>query len=82
VGATLRERGRVQRQVKAVSAEGRLSAYVLVALPLGLAAALAAMNPDYFGELTHGVGLALSGAGAVMLAIGSFWLSRMVKVAY
>jgi tight adherence protein B len=82
VGATIRERQRVRRQVRALSAEGRLSAYVLVALPLLLGAVLAVMNPSYFAELTRGAGLVLAGVGAVMLTIGSTWMSRMVKVEY
>jgi tight adherence protein B len=82
VADTIRERDRVRRQVKAVSAEGRLSAYVLVALPIGLGGILAMTNPGYFGELTRGGGLVLAGAGLGMLAIGSFWLSRMVKVKF
>ena len=71
-----------RRQVKALSAEGRLSGYVLVGLPIGLAALLAVINPDYIGELTHGPGLVLSLIGVAMLACGSFWLSRLVKAEY
>lgn len=82
VASTIRERDRIRRQVRALSAEGRVSAYVLVALPLGLAGVLAVINPGYISELTHGVGLVLSAVGFVMLGIGSFWLSRMVNVDY
>jgi tight adherence protein B len=82
VSGTMRERDRVRRQVRAVSAEGRLSAYVLVALPLVLGGVLAVINPSYVAELTTGTGLVLSGVGAVMLAVGSLWISRMVKVDY
>jgi tight adherence protein B len=79
VAGTMRERERVRRQVKAVSAEGRLSCYVLVALPFLLGLAISFLNPSYLAELTHGTGLALSIGGGVMLALGSLWMSRMVK---
>ena len=80
VAVTIRERDQIRRQVQAVSAEGRLSAYVLVALPIVLGGVLALLNPDYFSELTHGVGLVLVGIGAAMLVAGSFVLNRLVKV--
>jgi tight adherence protein B len=80
VAATIRARAQLRRQVQAVSAEGRLSAYVLVALPIVLAAGLAVVSPDYISELTHGIGLTMVGAGVVMLALGSVVLSRMVKI--
>jgi tight adherence protein B len=80
VATTVRERTQLQRHVQAVSAEGRLSAYVLVALPIVLSAGLAAINPTYFSTLTHGIGLVLVGVGAVMLTIGSVILNRMVKI--
>jgi tight adherence protein B len=79
VAATMREREKVRRQVQAVSAEGRLSAYVLVAMPLFIGGILSVMNPKYFSELTRGTGLVLAGVGGVMLVIGSFWMTRMVK---
>ena len=70
------------RQVKTLTAEGRVSAVVLVALPPLLAVVMSFMNPGYINELTHGTGLMLAGIGAVMLAAGSLWMTRMVKVEY
>lgn len=80
VAVTIRERDHLRRQVKAISAEGRLSAYVLVAMPIVLAGVLAVLNPGYFSELTHGAGLVLVGIGAAMLVCGSFVLTRLVKI--
>jgi tight adherence protein B len=82
IAATIRDRARLRRHVRVVTAEGRVSAIVLVALPLLLAAVLSVMNPGYFGELTRGTGLVLSGVGAAMLAAGSLVMNRMVKVEY
>ena len=80
VAVTIRERDHLRGQVQAVSAEGRLSAYVLVALPIALGGVLAVLNPNYFSELTHGVGLVLVGVGVAMLVCGSIVLNRLVKI--
>lgn len=78
---TVRERGRLVRQVRALSAEGRLSAYVLVAMPVGIGLWLFLVRRDYVRPLyTTSVGLAMLVAAALGLAVGSWWLSRIVKV--
>ena len=48
VGKTIRERNQIRRQVSALSAEGRLSAIVLVALPIVVFLFLAVIQPTYF----------------------------------
>jgi tight adherence protein B len=81
VAATIRERGQLQRHVQALTAEGRLSAYVLTGLPIVLALALKAINPDYFEELTHGIGLLLSGGAVLMLVVGAVWFRKLCRFA-
>ena len=76
------ERNQVMRQVKSLTAEGRLSAYVLLALPIVLAGALGLINPTYFVLLTSGVGLALAGASVVMLGMGALWFRKLCKLEY
>lgn len=78
---TMRERAQVRRQIRALSAEGRLSAYILLALPFIVGGLLAWMNPRYIEPLfTTGIGiLMLIGAGILML-LGTFWMTRLVKV--
>ncbi|HUF33037.1 MAG TPA: type II secretion system F family protein [Acidimicrobiales bacterium] len=82
VGETIRERNQVQRQVKALTAEGRMSAYVLIALPFVLAVALQLMNPEYFRLLTFGPGLVMSMVGVVMLGIGALWFRVLCRLDY
>jgi len=78
---TMRERGRINRHVRALSAEGRLSAYVLVALPVVLAAFMFLVRRDYLRPLyTTPLGFVMLGGGALMLGLGTFWMSRLVKV--
>ena len=82
VAATIRERAQIRRQVKALSAEGRLSAYVLVALPVFLIGVMSLTNRSYVGELTHGTGLVLATGGAALLAVGAAWLRRLCRLVY
>lgn len=83
VGHTIRERNQIRRQVKALAAEGKLSAYVLMALPIGIAAFLSLTNPDYIGKLTEQpLGWAMLAAGVIMLTIGGLWLRSTVRIKF
>lgn len=78
---TMRERTILRGHVKALSAEGRFSAKVLVALPVLMAAYLLAFKRDYLMPLyTTGVGIALLVVGIVLLLLGTVWLSRLTKI--
>ncbi len=78
---TMRERGRVQRQVKTLSAEGRLSAYILIALPIGIAAWMAAFRPAYVAPLvTEPLGLVMTAFAVLTMAFGAWWMSRLIKL--
>ncbi|HTJ77022.1 MAG TPA: type II secretion system F family protein [Acidimicrobiales bacterium] len=80
VTGTIRDRTRIRRKVTALSAEGRLSAAVLMVLPFGLAGVMAVTNRSYLSPLFGtGLGLAFLAAGAVLLAVGGVWLRRIVK---
>lgn len=79
VGHTIRERNQVLRQVKALAAEGKLSALVLMALPVGIVAFLSVSNPAYLGKLTHSLaGYAMIGAAFILLVVGGLWLRKVV----
>lgn len=78
---TMRQRGQLRRQVKALSAEGRLSAYVLVAMPLGLGGWLFTMRREYLRPLwTTGPGIVMLVVAALGMVVGAFWMSKIVKV--
>lgn len=83
VGETIRERAAVRRQVQTLSAEGRISANVLIALPVLIAIVLAIVSPGYLLVfLTTPLGWALIGASVVLFAIGVLWLRAVVRVAF
>lgn len=80
VADTLRERDRLRRQVRVLSAEGRLSGWILGALPPVFAIYLVVFRPDYIGVLASPLGLVLILIAVLLLAVGAFWISRVVKV--
>jgi tight adherence protein B len=78
---TLRERDRLRRHVQALSAEGRLSAYILIALPFALAGWLLAVRRDYLSVLwTTSAGLTMLVGAGVLMAVGIVWMMRWMKV--
>ncbi|AXJ08252.1 type II secretion system F family protein [Arthrobacter sp. PM3] len=80
VGETIRDRNQIRGQVRALSAEGRISAIVLVSLPVVMFIGLTLFNPMYSRVFTSTLpGYLMIAAAVVLLAVGSFWLSRLVK---
>jgi len=80
VASTIRERTRIRRQVSALTAEGRISAWVLMILPVGLAGVMAVTNPEYLGPLfSSGTGHILLAVAAALMAAGGLWLRKIVK---
>jgi tight adherence protein B len=83
VGHTIRERNAIRRQVKALSAEGKLSAIVLMALPFGIVAFISVSNPSYLAGFTESlVGYGMLAVAAVMMTIGGLWLKNTVKIRF
>jgi tight adherence protein B len=81
VAATIRERERIRRQVQGLSAEGRLSAWILGVLPPLLATYLIIVRPSYVKPLfTDPIGISLLVLMVVLMIAGVVWLSRLVKV--
>jgi len=79
--ATMRERAFLRRHVKALSAEGRLSAYILVALPIVLAGWLFYSSRSYMQLLyTTTFGLMMLSGAVALVVIGAFWMRALIKV--
>lgn len=83
VGETIRERGRIRRQVKALSAEGRISAIVLFVLPFFLVGFMSLTNPAYLGQLfSTGLGVGMVVGALLLLGVGGLWLRKIVRVVF
>jgi tight adherence protein B len=80
---TIRERNAIRRQVKALAAEGKLSAIVLMALPFGIVAFISITNPGYLAAFTTSpIGYAMLAVAAVMMLIGGLWLKKTVAIRF
>lgn len=81
VAETLREREYVRRQVRTLSAEGRLSAYILGGLPVVMFCYLMVANRDFVRPFyTELIGVLMLLAAIALVSVGGWIMSRMVKV--
>ena len=81
VANTVRERAYVQRQVRVLSAEGRLSIAILTALPFGIFFYLALVNPEYVAPLFNTmIGRILLLVGGTLMGLGVFSMTRIVRI--
>lgn len=77
----VRERFKIQRQVRVHTAHGRFTGYVLLALPAFLAVALSFLNPDHMGPLfKERMGQMMLIGGMVLQAIGYVWIRKVIKI--
>lgn len=81
VAETMRERERVRRQVDVLSTEGRISTYILAALPILVGLYMAVVNPDYISLLfTTQIGLVMFVSASALLGLGILWMRKVVKI--
>jgi len=81
IGHVIRERFKILGQVKALTAEGRLSGIVLIALPIGLFFMMLYMKPDYIKLLwTEPAGLKMSIGAIVLMLIGAYAIKKIVDI--
>ena len=83
LAATIRSRNQVRRRVQALSAEGKLSGVVLMALPFVVGAFVTVSNPGYLNELfTTRPGQIMVAGAATMMIAGGLWIRRIVTFDY
>jgi tight adherence protein B len=76
----LRKRFRFQRRVKTITAENRMSAWVLSLLPFAVFLAIALNSPDYVKPLFNTeAGNYLLGVGLVLQVIGALWVRKQIN---
>ena len=77
----VRERFKILRQVRVYTAHGRLTGYVLMALPAALAITLSFINPDHVNLLfEEHLGHMMILAAIVLQVVGYIWISQVVKI--
>lgn len=83
VAETIRERHHIREQVSALSAEGRISAYVLMALPVGIGIYYSLVAADRMGVFVDsGIGKLIMLGCAVMYVAGGFWMRSIVRIEF
>jgi tight adherence protein B len=81
VAETMTHRERLRREIKSLTAEGRMSAIVLSIFPPAFALMLFVLQPGYMNLLfQETIGIICTIGGAILSVIGWFWLSRIVKI--
>jgi tight adherence protein B len=81
VAETMTHRERLRREIKSLTAEGRMSAIVLSIFPPAFALMLFLLQPGYMNLLfQETIGIICVIGGAILSVVGWFWLSRIVKI--
>lgn len=81
IGYIIRERFKILGQVKALTAEGRLSGIVLIALPIGLFLMMLSMKPDYIKLLwTDPMGVKMSIGAIFLMLVGAFSIKKIIDI--
>lgn len=81
VADTMTARTRLRGEVAALTAEGRVSAIVLLFLPFGVGLAMFFLNPDYVSLLwSSALGYAAVGAALFSMTVGGLWMRKIVDI--
>jgi tight adherence protein B len=76
----IRAREEIRREIDVLTAEGKISAYVLGALPIGLGFFIQVSNPGYLDPMFQGWGVVWLGGALASITLGMIVILRMVKV--
>ena len=83
LSAVIRDRFKVKRQVRAVSAHGRITGAVLMALPPVTAGVLFMLSPNHIRLLVDDpMGVQMVVAGLALQAVGIVWIRKILQVEY
>jgi tight adherence protein B len=76
----IRERGKLRRKIKAISVEGRMSAYILTAVPVLLVIAVSVLMPSYYGDVVdHNLTWYLVAATLGWLLLGNAIMFKLAR---
>ena len=81
ISHTIRERVRIQGEIKTLTAQGQITGYVLSGLPFALTGILYALNREYMGRMfTTTCGWIMAGVAIVIIALGFFAMQKITKI--
>lgn len=83
LSSVIRERFKVKRQIRVISAHGRITGTVLACLPPGLAALTLLLNRDYLGTLTGDpLGRQMILAALTLQVVGTLIMRKIINIEY
>jgi tight adherence protein B len=81
ISFTIRERIRIEGEIRALTAQSRISGYMVAVVPLVLAGVIYLINPEFMGLLfQHTCGHIMIGVAVVGIAAGFFAISKIVDI--
>jgi len=81
LASLIRDRQRIAGTVRVLTAEGRLSAWILGLLPFVIASILSVINFEFISKLwTQPMGVRMLQVSLTLMAMGVWWMSRMVRI--
>ena len=81
ISETIQDRIRMRREVKTLTTQGRMSGWILVLTPVGLALFMSSSNPNYLDPLlNHPIGQMILGATVLSEIIGAIVINRIVDI--
>ncbi len=80
VSTTIEDRIRLEGEIRTLTAQQRLSGYIISGMPLVLAVILSLLNPEYMMQLFRPGWLWLPGVGLLMIVLGNMFIQRMMRI--
>lgn len=82
IGGTIRERIKLKGEIRVLTAQGRITGYLISFMPIGLALLLQAINPGYMNEMfdNKACGWPMIGVGLAMIGLGGALIQKIVDI--
>ncbi len=82
ISSTIRERIKLKGEIRVLTAQGRITGYLISFLPIGLALFLNVANPGYMGQLfeNRGCGWPMIGVGLALIGIGTAIIQKIIDI--
>lgn len=81
ISFTIRERVRIKGEIKTMTSQGRITGYVITAIPFVLVAIIYMITPDFMGGMfTDPCGWIMMGISLVMIGFGYFVINKIVSI--
>ncbi|MFC7849259.1 type II secretion system F family protein [Arthrobacter sp. NPDC057388] len=83
VNETIRERSEIKGHIKSLAAEGKFSAYILMALPIGIVVLLSVVNPGYMDKMyTNPLGWIMIVTSVILMTVGGLWMRKIINLKF